>query len=153
MRSGFPILIKRCLPVMISFLFFEGSAVSQSQWKKMNFPGQEPEDSLYAYQPSSLTAITEAGRAGLFKVWIRNNERKITLNGNQYRNVKTIAHWIIDCTNKQYRLSNVTYYDIKGNLIQGADDESQWYDAVPESVADAVITSMCPIWSTKQKKK
>jgi len=134
-----------CALIFSSYLSY-----SQAVWKKLDFPGQDPGDSLYAYQPSSLVSYNELGKTGLFKVWLRNTERKITLRDNQYRNVKTISHWAIDCANREYKLLSVTYYDIDGAMIQSSEGHSTWEDAVPESVADAIITSICPIWKAKK---
>ena len=134
-----------CVLIFLSYL-----SHSQTVWKRLDFPGEDPEDTLYAYQPSSVMPYNEPGKTGLFKVWLRNKERKITLHDIEYRNIKTVSHWAIDCTNREYKLLNVTYYDIHGTAIQYSEGHSNWEDAVPESMADAIITSICPIWKAKK---
>src|SRR5450755_3778793 len=140
------IIFLSCGLIFLSYLSY-----SQTVWKRLDFPGVDPEDTIYAYQPSSLMPYNEPGKTGLFKVWLRNIERKITLHDIHYRNIKTVAQMAIDCVNREYKLLNVTYYDIDGTVIQSGEGHTNWEDAVPESMVDAIITSICPIWKAKKK--
>jgi hypothetical protein len=139
-------IILSCALIFSSYLSY-----SQTVWKRLDLPGAAPEDSTYSYQLSSLLPYNEPGKTGLFKVWLMNIERKITINDIHYRNIKTIAHWAVDCANREYKLLSLTYYNLDGTVIESGKGHDYWEDAVPESTADAIVTSICPKWKTKKK--
>lgn len=135
-----------CALIFLSYLSY-----SQTVWKRLDLPGATPEDSVYSYQPSSLISYNEPGKTGLFKVWLMNTERKITIKDIHYRNIKTVTHWAIDCANREYKILNLTYYNIDGTVIETGKGYDIWEDAVPESTGDVIITAICPVWKAKKK--
>jgi hypothetical protein len=133
----------------VAFLIAFNSFGAYSQtWTHAIFPNGT--DSSYEYQPASIVNFEEYGRSGLFKVWTKNVQPKITLLGKKYKNIPTKILWAFDCVNKQYRFLNIIYYNSRGGVVQSAKD-GPWEDVVPDSIGDELLMFFCQLSDGKAR--
>ena len=94
-----------------------------------------------------LKSTIESKDGAIIKIWIKEELKNKTLKKNgkatNYTNVKMLMIGEFDCSNKMSKFNSTIYYDSKGNVLQRANDETDWENITPETIQELLFTKVC----------
>ena len=94
-----------------------------------------------------LKSTIESKDRAIIKIWIKEELKNKTLKKNgkatNYTNVKMLMIGEFDCSNKMSKFNSTIYYDSKGNVLQRANDETDWENITPETIQELLFTKVC----------
>jgi hypothetical protein len=93
-------------------------------------------DGSNAFYYNSGTSEETCTDAGVLKTWIK----KLEIKTKAY----SFVRYELKCQSSRFRIASATEYDKDGKLLfSDSFDENPWDDAVPETVAAAILKTVC----------
>jgi hypothetical protein len=80
-----------------------------------------------------------------YMVWVKLAfSQDQLIDGKKFKS--SIGQWDVDCGDRRTRVLNAVVYDGQLNIIgSSANRNAAWQGAIPESVAEMVITGVCRV--------
>lgn len=84
------------------------------------------------------------------KVWVKVKSKTTKIKNKVYSNTEEKQLWMVNCSERQYKLLKSITYNSSGNVIN-SDERSEyavpWDDIIPDSIGEGVVDKVCSLFN------
>ncbi|MFB6348466.1 surface-adhesin E family protein [Moraxella sp. ZJ142] len=126
-----------------------------AEWVEIDASGVVDKETRYADYDSLQQHSFGYGSGNYYTIWLKTTYPKAQklADGKLYREAK--SYYYIDCQNKRLISDAVHYYTSTGNTVDSVSQyvstssSSNWSRAIPDSVGDGIVNSVCKLANIK----